>query len=411
MTQDKVRKLYRLPPCPAYDVAGMEGWLEEMARRGWFLAKDGFFAGVAAFERGAPKPGRYRLAGALKSTSMWSDNGGSPDPEEIALGEKYAWEYVCNRGDFTIYRTFDPDARELNTDPAVQAESIKVVKKRHRRSVIDSIFWLAVYPLLYFFRGGFLLEMISLHHSWYFLFTALIALVLFGGCLWEVVRLGKLQKQLQGGDTPTPACPSKSQAGRFWGRKAAVWLLVIVWVCVTLSRWSASVLGEDKTPLAWYSQTPPFATLTTLAGPGASGYRSTMTNGEMDTSYNYFREWTDWLAPRNIKWAEHARISRAGGTVLDGGLYVDYHETAAPWIAAGLARDYVRYDRGRNRKNYAPLDAPEVDADFIQAYVALFPTVVIQKGNIVVHVLFYQTGEGPEMPLEEWAALMAESIV
>ena len=409
MKQDKVQKIYRLPPCPAYDVAGTEGWLEEMARRGWFLAKDGFFAGVAAFERGEPRPVRYRLTGALKSTSMWSDDGGCPDPEEITLGKKYAWEYMGNRGEFTVYRTFDPDARELNTDPEVQAEAVKAVKNRRSGTVTTSILWLAVYPLLYFFHGGFFLETITLH-SWYFLLTVLIVLLLCGGSLWEVFRLGKLQKKLQYGEVLTPDCPSEAQARRFWGRKAAVCLLVIIWVCVTLSRWSADILEEDKTALAWYGQTPPFATLETLAGAGASDYRSTMTSGRTDIRYNYFQSWSDWLAPRNIKWVEHARVTRADGTELDGGLYVDYHETAAPWIAAGLARDYVRYDRGRDRRSYTPLDLPALDADFAQAYTAIFPTVVFQKGNIVVHASFFQTGEGPKMTLDEWAAILEKSI-
>ena len=81
------RRQYCLFPCPDYDVAGMEGWLEEMAQRGWFLEKDGIFAfvGMAAFERGEPRPVRYRLAGILK--------GGGPDTEEIVLSEKYGWRY------------------------------------------------------------------------------------------------------------------------------------------------------------------------------------------------------------------------------------------------------------------------------------------------------------------------------
>jgi hypothetical protein len=43
---------YRLPPCPAYDVEGTERWLSEMARRGLHLSADGFFLGLAVFEKG-----------------------------------------------------------------------------------------------------------------------------------------------------------------------------------------------------------------------------------------------------------------------------------------------------------------------------------------------------------------------
>ena len=64
------RRVYRLPPCPAYDVEGMEQWLSDQAERGLFLAQEGFFAGIAAFEAGVPRPVKYRLEAAQKSTSM-----------------------------------------------------------------------------------------------------------------------------------------------------------------------------------------------------------------------------------------------------------------------------------------------------------------------------------------------------
>ena len=36
-TDMTARRAYRLPPCPAWDVEGMERWLEDMAERGFFL--------------------------------------------------------------------------------------------------------------------------------------------------------------------------------------------------------------------------------------------------------------------------------------------------------------------------------------------------------------------------------------
>lgn len=402
MTAEEGRRTYRLPPCPAYDVAGMEGWLEELAQKGWFLARDGFFAGVGTFERGDPKPVRYRLSGSMKSTSMWADNGGAPDPEEVALCESYAWEYVGTRGGFTIYRTLDPNARELNTDPEVQAVAVKAVRGRRCSALAYVLFWLILYPILYF-HGGFLLTAIQLH-SWYFCLTVFLVLLLFSGSLWEVIRLGKLQRRLQNDETIPPAAPTNRQAGGYWGRRAALAALAVLWVCITLNRWSASVLDEDKTPRS-QAAPPPFATLADFAGEGASGYRETWNS----LSFNYVQTWKDWLAPRNIKWVEHARITRADGTVLDGGLYVDYHEAASSLVAAGLVRDYVRHDR--RQKGFTALETPSFDAEYIQAYTTVFPTVVFQRGNIVIHASFYQTGDGPQLPLEEWAGRLAESVL
>ena len=127
MSQENGRHTYRLPPCPAYDVEGMERWLSGLAQEGLFLARDGFFCGLATFERGEPRFAKYRLEAAQKSTSMWAEDGGEPDPEQVELSQRYAWEYIAKRGDFYIYRSFEPGARELNTDPEVQALALERV--------------------------------------------------------------------------------------------------------------------------------------------------------------------------------------------------------------------------------------------------------------------------------------------
>ena len=54
-------RLFRLPPCPPYDVEATESWLEDMAAQGWMLEKDSIFLGVAAFDKAEPASVRYRL--------------------------------------------------------------------------------------------------------------------------------------------------------------------------------------------------------------------------------------------------------------------------------------------------------------------------------------------------------------
>ena len=77
MEERKEPKLaYRLIPCPQYDVSGLECWLNQMARQGYMLQKDGFFAGVATFEKTIPQTVFYQLQPAEKSTGMWADNNG-----------------------------------------------------------------------------------------------------------------------------------------------------------------------------------------------------------------------------------------------------------------------------------------------------------------------------------------------
>ena len=49
------KERWLLVPCPDYDVAAMEAWLEQQAQRGLHLsAENGFFLGFAFFEVGTP---------------------------------------------------------------------------------------------------------------------------------------------------------------------------------------------------------------------------------------------------------------------------------------------------------------------------------------------------------------------
>ena len=51
------KERWLLVPCPDYDVAAMEAWLEQQAQKGLFLsAENGFFLGFACFEVGSPCP-------------------------------------------------------------------------------------------------------------------------------------------------------------------------------------------------------------------------------------------------------------------------------------------------------------------------------------------------------------------
>ena len=75
-------RVWRFPPCPAYDVEATESWLQSMAAQGLHLSEDGFFAGFACFDRGKPKQTRYRLEAAPGAAGKGRTNrrGNSPRP-------------------------------------------------------------------------------------------------------------------------------------------------------------------------------------------------------------------------------------------------------------------------------------------------------------------------------------------
>ena len=392
------KKRFCLPPCPDWDVPGTEAWLTEMAAQGWHLGEAGFFLGFAWFEKGPAKSVRYRLAAAQKQPSAWND-ADSPDEEQQDVAAALGWEYAGRRGQFYIYRTEDAGARELSTDDAVQALSLKAVKKRKQSSLISAFIWLIVYPLI-FSRGGIILKMLALR-TWLFLLLTAAVVWFFIDALRGVIGLGRLQKSLQKGEE----APEKRRSRwRHPAKNIAQAVLVIALICLFLCRWSDSVMDKGEIPLAENTAEMPFATILDLAGEGATGYKVTM------PSFSHVSEWADILAPRSIDYAEQAMVTRADGSVLDGGLYVYYHETAAPWIARLLAREYVRADR-RDR-GWEPLDVPLPDTDFAFACRTSLhiPTVILQEGSVVARVFFLQSGGGEKIPTEVWAAQFAESI-
>ena len=406
MKEKRVRgNVYRLPPCPSYDVEGMESWLTDMAGKGLVLAKDGIFAGVAAFERDIPKAMRYRLEAAPKSTSMWAGDFGEPDPEAVALNGEYGWEYRAKRGDFYIYVSEEPGVRELNTDPKVQAMALHAVKRRQKAAAFHLFFWLVIYVGLQL-RDSFLLTMVQIGTG-LFLLGAFLAFWLSADALMEVIFLGKLQKKLFAEGSLNHTKNWRKNAASYYGRRGLKVFLVCVWVCCMLLQWNASVLEKDKISLDEYQGELPFATIEDFAGEGAFGYQGTALGAELD----YVKEWNDWLAPFNVKWAEHAMVTRADGTVINGGLYVDYHEVINPQIAKLLALEYVRHDMQEKETVRLEVSLPEVSYAEVYLNGVGFPTVVIQNETMVLHGTFYQiSSEEQKICLEEWIQCMADSI-
>jgi len=403
MRTDRVR--YRFPPCPAYDLEGMENWLSGMAEKGLYLRQDGFFAGIASFEPGTPKETRYRLQASRKGTGMWSENEGEPDEEQLALGEQSHWVYTAKYQDFYIFRNDDPGAVELNTDPEVQALTLNAVKKRQTWNLIGLFLWLIVYPIAVV-RGGLLTTMLALH-TWIFLLTALLALWMVLDALQGVMALHRLQKQLR--STGSYSGIRRVRPAVYHGNRILEALLTIFLICIYLQRWGNTVMERDRIPLDAYTASLPFADLSDLAGEGSSGYRETMTGLSM--GFNTVAEHTDWLASRILDYNEFAAICCADGRTLDGGWYVEYWEMRNPRLAAMLAKELNR--TAKLRKGYEALEAPIETGDYLTAYRSdiHLDTIILQKENVVVRAFLLQSGEDRVLTFSQWAAMLYESII
>lgn len=389
-------KTLRLPPCPPYDLEATESWLEDLAARGLHLARDGFFAGVAVFERGEPRTLRYRLDAAPRQAGLMYDNGGEPDPAERELSAAAGWDYVARRGQFYIYRAEEAGAAELHTDPAVQALRLRALVRRQRGAVLSMLVWLLLYPLL-LLRGRLLLTALELGTP-LFLLVCAAALLLLGGSVRAFLSLNALRRRLKNGEAPDHKKDWRSGAVRWHLTRFALAALVCFLAAVLLVRWNAAATREDRRPLEAWAGPLPFASL-----------------GELEPESAFTREdWlgvsgyslrADLLAPVNLRWSEHGEFAPpASGS---GGLYAEYHEAASPWLASRLAEELLRTDRltaalplfwKHTGLTALPLPSGAERFDFAAAYRdgTHFPTLLLQKGCRVLRVTFYRNGENAD---------------
>lgn len=394
MTEPKYT--YRIPPCPAYDIPGMESWLEDMAAKGWHLCYDGFFAGFATFEQGAPRREIFRLEATATNGGMFSEEY-APEDDAIEMNGQMGWTYRARRGQFHIYSTSDPGAPELNTDPQAQAITIGALGKHLRGLLLHSLTLAAFYFWLHL--SDSVLTLAIGIGTWN-------ALLLTGLLLWgflrdgvQIYRLSKLRQQLQSGE----ALPHRKDYARHSYRylifkllRGAAWVFVIAAILI---RMGSDLTEENAVSLTDYTAPLPFATLADL-----------FPEGQVDTDYSGMIEsevtvWSDWLA-RNYDYTEYTDVTVDGDTIT-AFLQVNCHETCAPPVAMSLAKEFTAQAEGHflerlfhnEFREAVPLDVP--GADYAVSYYERYstgPNVIVVKGSTVVRATIscYRWPEGTQ---------------
>ena len=396
--------VYRLIPCPPYDVSGMECWLSEMAEQGFMLHKDGFLFGFATFEKTTPQKVRYSLQPAAKSTSMWSENMGTPDEEEMELNQEFGWEYVASRGEFHVYRTNNFQARNLHTDKDVQILAMNAMKKRQRDIIWSMIFYTIVYPYIVM-RGKILMPMI--HIGTIPMALIMVAIIwMAANSIFRALKLMRLRKKVLDG--------GPFVSGSEWRKGRSLYHLsnifrkcfYIVSILLFAKTWGGLAIYENNIPLTEYTGDVPFKTMAEFV-PGGKIELINFQMGNM----NSVREWSDILSPVNYEWDENGSVSTEEGFVYSGGLEVVYHETKAEWIADRLFTEYLR--KGKQEKEFEILDLEFDGLDEVTAYVTnvRFPCVVMRNDNKILYARFYtNSNESLQFELSEWTGFLAESL-
>lgn len=392
--EKKIRKYHRLAPCPHYDVERIESWLTDMASEGFHLEMEPTFMGFFAFTKGEPKDVRYRLE--PKQTIIDNEK---PDVDAKALYAEYGWEFVIDYGLFFIYRSVSPDAREMNTDPQVQAVAMKGAFKQLILPLIvciisfrNSMTNIFSEPIRYLVTHGIV-------------YTVGFFLVMVGAAVLTLVRFSHLLQLRQKLKKDIPLDHRKPWRKRaFFSRFAKIsgWTFYVLILVVMLTQ--CAHLATNNLQIGTYTGEPPFVTIADLCPEGSY----TLYNGDV---YNTVEVDESYLAPVYMEWHEDADITTPDGGTVGGRLDVIYYETKAPWLAEGLAREF--YKRAQGAYAFGPWETPDVDVDYAIAYTAQnsgHPTIIMQHGNIFVQGYIDIFDDAGADYLDQWARQMAEMM-
>lgn len=392
--------VYRCLPCPLYDVEGLESWLDDLARSGLMLVGNSLSRGRAAFRPGAPCPVRYRLtAGACPPPVLTPETLGRPLTEEESA--EYAWRGAGMLGEYKVYRAMDRRERRPNADPAVHRLAMNRAKQRLLFDGGVAAAYLLAFPL-WLLAGGTPLNSLVRAGTWLSLSGASLTLWLL---LDSALSCAALARAPTRHNPALPACRRdwRREAPRYYARAGGQLAAAVIFLLLATAHWAVLATGAGEVPLSDNQDPPPFATLAQLCDGEVDVYEATL------PAYSTTRAWSDPLCPHSVDWRETARVTLDSGALVEGGLYVDYHEAAGPILAQSLAEELVSHDR-RDR-NCSDLENLELDADYLAAYNidGRFPTIVFRRGNVTVRAMFYQTSSY-QVPLAYWAEEMVGSV-
>lgn len=364
------------------------------------LKDGGVFRGIAAFDRCEPEKVRYRLQPAQKGFVLYDNDG--PDDDEVELNSAFGWKYVAKYGSFHIYRADDIDAREMNTDPEVQAMAMNALHRGQRFNITWMSIWIILYLVLIFTSQPFL-SMVN-RGSLISIALVLCVIIFIVTGLVKAVSLYRLRKKILDGDSLGSGTNWKKGA-RIYTVKAAVGIIayvaIIVFGCMFIL---SDGVDRKQMPLSEYQGEVPFRTITDLAS--CSDIQKV---DNVDDDVNTISKWSDILWPENYKVYEYGDVVYTDENICHGGLVITYHEAKNEWLADELYQAYVQ--RAKHQSDYEKIDMKIAGLDDVDAYWDGSESVIMRKGRRLIVASFYMSGENRhEGDLEEWADCIAESL-
>lgn len=394
------KSVHRIIPCPDYDVTGVESWLSYMAEQGYILRDGGVFRGIAAFDRCEPEKVRYRLQPAQKGFVIYDNDG--PSDDEVELNGAFGWKYVAKYGVFHIYRADDIDAREMDTDPEVQAMAMNSLHRSQRFNIIWMSIWIIVYLALVFTSQPFL-SMVN-RGSLISISLVLCVVIFIVTDLVKAVSLYRLRKKILDGEDLGSGINWKKGA-RIYTVKVVIGVIAYVAMTVLGCMFILSD-GADRNQMSIseYQGEVPFRTITDLA---LCDDIEKVDN--VDDDENTISEWSDILWPENYKIYEYGDIVYTDGNTYYGGLVITYHEAKNEWLADKLYQAYMQ--RAKHQPDYEKIDVKIAGLDDVDAYWDGSESVIMRKDEKLIVASFYMSGGNRrDDDLSEWAGCIAESL-
>lgn len=350
--------------------------------------------GFFTFEAGLPRRVRYRMEPKPKDSS----DSLVPAAEALALAEEYGWEFVDDYGSFYIFRALRPDAREMNTDCAVQALGLKNIKRQFLTQVLLQVLLIGnafTNALSQPFRF-----LVTFGPMYTFGLAALLAAILLSDII-RVIHIRKLQTQLKANIPLDHGKPWRRGALFHRVSKAASLLLAVCVMGLLLSRCTAALTAAG-TAVENYPGDPPVVTISDLSPSGTYTQRSFL------ASSNTYTEISSGFAPTILEWKEYGELTTPEEDVISGFISVTYYETTSPALAAGLFQDYLREAKRSDR--YKEFAIPQLKTDRYATYIDVVPTVLIQHGPVFISASISLDSTADENMLAQWAKLMADGL-
>lgn len=380
----EAKRIYRIPPCPRFDIAGTESWLEDMAARGFILDKDSFLFDIATFELGEPQSIRYRLEPTGTNGGILSPDF-DPKADAVTLNQEMGWEYRGRRGQFHIYACSDPTAPELHTDPRIQAIAMKGLTKY----LWSNLFYVIADLILYYFAFYEYCLMTFGVYIGFGLTGLLLAFILSFPVshIRALVQMSRLRRRLRDGiPLEHRADHSKHRTPRYILRFLRPAIGIFLFFAV-FSRLGQGLTGENVIPLAEYDGTCPFSTLEELFPESRIDPDGAIIDSEVTV-------WSNALAPVNYEYTEYADVIAPDGTRSTGYLYLNYHEFRFEWMAMALAKEFTGQTQGSTLDRFFE-EPPELTyltlpgVDYAVSWTDYYPNLILCRDGVVLRVRYH----------------------